>query len=213
MTQLEQLLSTTVIYFLHLCWSSNNNRLPRFHHLAVPPTSPQHPICSANTASSTQTWLMKSDSRPDVIFSNEGVLHATITPWSFPPTFVLVGIHYRVILWSCATVTNGLFFNWSIIALRHCVSFGCTTLRISYKCVYTYIYIRLYLEPLSHPPPSHPSRSSIEHRAELPVLSLMVFFTVWHWMSTQQRKDWWVTSPSQCSKARGWTCREESRRR
>ena len=155
MTRLEQLLSTTVIYFLHLCWSSNNNRLPRFHHLAVPPTSPQHPICSANTASSTQTWLMKSDSRPDVTFSNEGVLHATITPWSFPPTFVLVGIHYRVILWSCATVTNGLFFNWSIIALRHCVSFGCTTLRISYKCVYTYIYKALSwasLPPTPIPP-------------------------------------------------------------
>ena len=40
------------------------------------------------------------------------------------------------------------------------------------------MYIRLYLEPLSHPPPSHPSRSAIKHRAELPVLSLMVFFTV-----------------------------------
>ena len=43
------------------------------------------------------------------------------------------------------------------------------------------ISIHIYplpLEPPSHPPPSHPSRSAIKHRAELPVLSLMVFFTV-----------------------------------
>lgn len=46
MTQLEQLLSTTVIYFLHLAFGALTTTTAPFHHLAAPPTSPQHPICS-----------------------------------------------------------------------------------------------------------------------------------------------------------------------
>ena len=53
--------------------------------------------------------------------------------------------------------------------------------------VYIHIYIRLYLEPLSHPPPSHPSRSSIEHRAELPC---------YHWWS-------FLLSDTECLPSKG----------
>ena len=49
--------------------------------------------------------------------------------------FRLEFITESLLLWSCATVTKGLFFNWSIIALRRYVSFGCTTLWISYKYI------------------------------------------------------------------------------
>lgn len=88
-----------------------------FHHLAVSPTSRQHPVHSVNMTSSTHTWLMKSDSQPRCHFLQwrEWRYFYTIIPWPFPPTFVSKAFRLEFIgksfsLWSWTMVTGGLFY-------------------------------------------------------------------------------------------------------
>ena len=73
-----------------------------------------------------------------------------------------------------------IFFNWRIIALKHCVGFCHTSIWISHR----YTYIPSLLKPLSSPSPSQPSRlsqstdlNSLCHTANSHLLSILRRYT------------------------------------
>lgn len=112
MTQLEQLLSTTVIYFLHLWPSSNNNYRPLSPPGCSPNVSPAPNLFCQHRLQ--QYKLTDEERQPDVISSNEGALFATITPFLILSYFVLVRIHYSHYFPGPVQWSLMVFFNWSI---------------------------------------------------------------------------------------------------